>query len=130
MPSIVYGDKASQAILFGLVQYNRAIQATDSAREFVERRHVGCVRLFVSLRGPHPLMTCRPRSASQALAEARHEAKLYGRERREQIRRIVRSMEVERDYEERMARAEAQAEAAGRGGGEGRAAAESPSPTG
>ncbi len=41
-------------------------------------------------------------SASHALAEAKQEAALYGRQRRDQIRRIVRSMEVEKDYERRL----------------------------
>lgn len=37
--------------------------------------------------------------ASDALAEARHDAALYGRERRERIRRYLRSLEVEKEYE-------------------------------
>lgn len=51
-------------------------------------------------------------SASQALAEAKHEAALYGRERRERIRRLVRGREVEKEYERKMAEAEAKAAAA------------------
>lgn len=38
-------------------------------------------------------------SASQALAEARQEARLYGHQRREQIKRIVRAQEVDREYD-------------------------------
>lgn len=38
-------------------------------------------------------------SASQSLAEAKREAAIFGQERREQIRRVVRGMEVEREYE-------------------------------
>jgi len=40
--------------------------------------------------------------ASEALAEARHDARLYGAERRDRIRRYVRSLEVEREYERLM----------------------------
>jgi hypothetical protein len=62
---------------------------------------------------PIPITTLH--SASQALAEAKQEAVLYGRERRERIRRRVRANEVERDYERRMAEAGARAAAAGVG---------------
>lgn len=44
----------------------------------------------------------RLRRASEALAEARHDARLYGAERRDRIRRYVRSLEVEREYERLM----------------------------
>ncbi|KAJ9121051.1 hypothetical protein QFC24_005032 [Naganishia onofrii] len=51
--------------------------------------------------------------ASQALAEAKHEAALYGRIRRDRIRRAVRAREVEKEYERKLAEAEAGAVAAG-----------------
>jgi hypothetical protein len=35
-----------QALLFAFVQYNRALSAADSARELVERRHMGYVIVF------------------------------------------------------------------------------------
>jgi hypothetical protein len=63
----------------------------------------------------NPLLIAILHSASQALAEAKQEAVLYGRERRERIRRRVRANEVERDYERRMAEAEARAAAGGVG---------------
>jgi len=81
-----FGALTILAMLFAFVQYNRALSAADNARELVERRHMG---------------------ASQALAEARREAALYGRERRERIRRIVRGLEVQREYENRLAEAAA-----------------------
>jgi hypothetical protein len=43
--------------------------------------------------------------ASEALAEARHDAALYGKERRDRIRRYVRSREVEKEYERMMSEA-------------------------
>ncbi|KAJ9117750.1 hypothetical protein QFC20_000028 [Naganishia adeliensis] len=81
------------SVLFSMIQYNRAINASLWTQELMDAKDVG---------------------ASQALAEAKQEAALYGRERRERIRRRVRSNEVEREYERRMAEAEARAAGAAR----------------
>lgn len=62
----------------GWVQYHRLEMARDSHLELLDRQHLG---------------------ASQALAEARTEAALYGRERRERIRRKVREREVIEEVE-------------------------------
>ncbi|GHJ83845.1 hypothetical protein NliqN6_0247 [Naganishia liquefaciens] len=74
------------SVLFSLIQYNRALNASLWTQELLDAKHMG---------------------ASQALAEAHHEAALYGRERRERIRRLVRSREVEKEFERRLAEAEA-----------------------
>jgi len=51
----------------------------------------------LTLHGARPELTC---SASHALAEARQEAALFGKERRERIRRRVRESEILREVEE------------------------------
>ena len=81
----------------------------------MDAKHLGYVPILFSRAIRHSYIhSSHLTSASQALAEAKQEAALYGRERRERIRRRVRSNEVEREYERRMAEAEAKAASAAR----------------
>ncbi|KAJ9120068.1 hypothetical protein QFC22_002966 [Naganishia vaughanmartiniae] len=79
------------SMFFTMVQYNRALSSSLWTKEMLDAKHVG---------------------ASQALAEAKHEAALYGRIRRDRIRRAVRAREVEKEYERKVAEAEVRAGAA------------------
>lgn len=65
------------SVIFGIFQYERASRSAQWHKDLVERNH---------------------QKASDALAEARTDAALYGKERRERIRRYVRSLEVEKEY--------------------------------
>ncbi|KAK4686581.1 hypothetical protein P7C73_g3541, partial [Tremellales sp. Uapishka_1] len=65
-------------VVFAWIQYHRIGMAADSTRDLLDRQHIG---------------------ASHALAEARQEAALYGKERRERIRRRVREAEVLREVD-------------------------------
>jgi hypothetical protein len=62
--------------------------AAGATREVLDRQHLGYV-----------LGEPADSSASHALAEARHEAAMFGVERRERIRRLVREAEVLREVE-------------------------------
>ncbi|KAJ9103802.1 hypothetical protein QFC21_002264 [Naganishia friedmannii] len=68
-----------------VILYNRALSSSLWTKEMLDAKHIG---------------------ASQALAEAKHEAALYGRIRRDRIRRAVRAREVEKEYERKVAEAE------------------------
>ena len=75
------------------MQYQRAYVIAENYRELLDRQHAGwAMRRQTERRADS--------RASQALAEARHEAATFGRERRERIRRRVRESEVIRQAEQ------------------------------
>ncbi|KAG7562892.1 hypothetical protein FFLO_01721 [Filobasidium floriforme] len=79
------GSVAIVSVLFAMFQYDRASKSAESHHAQLRINHL---------------------KASEALAEARHDARLYGAERRDRIRRYVRSLEVEREYERLMSESE------------------------
>ncbi|OCF37415.1 hypothetical protein I316_00536 [Kwoniella heveanensis BCC8398] len=81
------------------MQFHRLGQATETHRDLLDRQNVG---------------------ASQALAQARYEAAIHGKTRREQIRRRVREAEIMKELE--MERIDAESGGGGGTGGHGRIA--------
>jgi hypothetical protein len=78
-----------QSVVTAWAQYHRAGWAADTHRELLDRQHAKWVMRVTSA---YP-------SASYALAEARQEAALHGKERRERIRRRVREQAVLKEVE-------------------------------